>query len=102
MKRLIHLISAVTVLSVIMAACSMRQTPPPATQIPATELPATGETSATEAAIEEPTPELVPIDLAGPPMEVGSKYLYVDGSILAAVPGGPFVMGYSYADNPER
>jgi hypothetical protein len=33
-------------------------------------------------------------------MEVGSKYPYVDGTVLVAVPGGPFTMGYNSADNP--
>jgi hypothetical protein len=36
-------------------------------------------------------------------MEVGSKFAYIDGSILAAVPGGPFVMGYSsFGDSAEH
>jgi hypothetical protein len=35
-------------------------------------------------------------------MEVGSKFVYVDGTVLITVPGGPFTMGYSFADNPER
>lgn len=51
---------------------------------------------------ETSTPELVTIDLAGPQMAVGSKYTYVDGAILVAVPGGPFTMGYNFADNPLR
>ncbi len=102
MKRFIHLISAVTVLSVIITACNLGKTPPPVTPVPGLE--GAAGLDATEAPIieGEATPTLVSIDLAGPPMEVGSKYQYIDGSILAAVPGGPFVMGYSYADNPER
>jgi hypothetical protein len=35
-------------------------------------------------------------------VELGSKYLYVDGTVLIAVPGGPFIMGYNFSDNPER
>jgi len=36
-------------------------------------------------------------------MEVGSFYTYVDGAILAAVPGGPFLMGYNnYFDSKEH
>ncbi len=27
---------------------------------------------------------------------------YVDGSILVAVPGGPFTMGHGGSDNPEH
>ncbi len=48
------------------------------------------------------TATLVPIQLAGPPMEVGSLWPYVDGSILVAVPGGPFTMGHGGSDNPEH
>jgi formylglycine-generating enzyme required for sulfatase activity len=101
MKRTIQIVFSV--LAIIITACSMGQTPPPevATQPPATEPQAT-ESPATEAPAGDATPELVAIDLAGPPMEVGSKHVYIDGSVLVAVPGGPFVMGYSYADNPER
>jgi len=43
-----------------------------------------------------------PLDLAGPPMKVGSSYLYFDGSLLVAVPGGPFLMGHGGSDNPEH
>jgi hypothetical protein len=35
-------------------------------------------------------------------MEVGSKFTYVDGSVIVAVPAGPFVMGYGGNDNPEH
>jgi formylglycine-generating enzyme required for sulfatase activity len=103
MKRFIHLISALTVVSLALAACgggAAQQTEPPATEAPteaATEAPTE---AATEAATEPPA--VVPVDLAGPPMELGSKYVYVDGTVLIAVPGGPFIMGYNFADNPER
>jgi formylglycine-generating enzyme required for sulfatase activity len=40
--------------------------------------------------------------MAGPPMEVGSTYRYVDGTLLVAVPGGPFIMGHGGTDNPEH
>jgi len=99
MKRFVILVSAVIVLSIAIDACTMGQTPPPATQAPATEPPAT-EPPAADAPTGEPA--LVTVDLAGPAMEVGSKYVYVDGAVLVAVPGGPFIMGYSYADNPKR
>jgi formylglycine-generating enzyme required for sulfatase activity len=48
------------------------------------------------------TPTAIPIDVAGPPMVVGSKFVYVDGSVLVAVPGGEFIMGYGGFDNPEH
>ncbi len=42
----------------------------------------------------------VPVDLAGPPMQVGSTFLYFDGTTLVAVPGGPFTMGHGGVDDP--
>jgi len=35
-------------------------------------------------------------------MEVGSTFLYVDGSILIAVPAGEFIMGGDREDNPKQ
>ncbi|MBT3337211.1 MAG: SUMF1/EgtB/PvdO family nonheme iron enzyme [Anaerolineae bacterium] len=35
-------------------------------------------------------------------MEIGSKFLYADGSVLVAVPAGDFIMGGSSNDNPEH
>jgi formylglycine-generating enzyme required for sulfatase activity len=108
MKRTYSIVSTLAVLIVIvLSACggsgSVAPTeaatqPPALTEAPATQAPVDAVPS------EAPTELVVaPIDLAGPPMEVGSKYTYVDGSILAAVPGGPFLMGYrNYADSPER
>jgi formylglycine-generating enzyme required for sulfatase activity len=46
------------------------------------------------------TPGVSPIDLAGPEMKVGSTYQYVDGTLLVAVPAGPFTMGGDGPDNP--
>lgn len=98
--RRARLFSMLTLLAVVVASCNFGSTPAPATEPPATQPPATdAPAEATEAPA---TPALVTVDLAGPPMKVGSKYTYVDGSILVAVPGGPFIMGYSYADNPKR
>src|SRR5512143_781081 len=54
----------------------------------------------TEAPSQAPT--LQPVALAGPPMQVGSMWPYVDGSILVAVPGGDFIMGHGGSDNPEH
>ena len=58
----------------------------------------------TEAPAESPTeiPTLQPVALAGPPMQVGSMWPNVDGSLLVAVPGGPFIMGHGGSDNPEH
>ncbi|MBI1793213.1 MAG: SUMF1/EgtB/PvdO family nonheme iron enzyme [Chloroflexi bacterium] len=86
---------------ILLAACAP-QTAPIASQAPVTSAPAATETPAptpTEAPI---TPSLAPVVLSGPPMEVGSMWPYVDGSILVAVPGGPFTMGHGGSDNPEH
>jgi formylglycine-generating enzyme required for sulfatase activity len=48
-----------------------------------------------------PTPTVQPVSLA-PPMDVGAKFLYVDGTTLVAVPHGSFVMGHGTAENPEH
>ena len=89
----------------VLGACNLGATPPP----PATEAPvepsqppvATEPPALTEVPVEPvASPTLVPVDLSGPPMEIGSKFVYVDGSVLVAVPGGEFVMGYGGVDNP--
>jgi len=46
------------------------------------------------------TPTLVAA--SGPDMEVGSTYLYVDGTTLVAVPAGEFLMGAGGKDNAEH
>ena len=88
-----------------LSACTGQGKQLPATEVPHLESPAT-EVPATEALTsEKPTelsPTLEPINLAGPPMEVGSTFLYVDGSILVAVPAGEFIMGHGRDDNPEH
>ena len=87
-------------LPVLLSACAPRSAPTPAL---------TAATQPTEMATLVPvpteapaTPTLVPVVLSGPPMEVGSMWPYVDGSILVAVPGGPFTMGHGGSDNPEH
>src|SRR5512142_1993273 len=86
-----------------LAACSFltvatqpapTQAPPIAVQPTNTLIPVPTEQAATAT--------LEPVALAGPPMEVGSMWPYVDGSILVAVPGGPFTMGHGGSDNPEH
>lgn len=107
MKRSVLFFPIMAGISLIISACNLpfgavATEPPvalitesPATAVVVTEPPAvvTDIPTATEAA-------LVTINLAGPPMELGSKYKYVDGSILIAVPGGEFIMGYNASDNP--
>ncbi len=83
MKRFVPLVLDVIVLAMLISACGGGTIPTnPATPInPATQIPIVD------------IPSLVTVDLIGPNMEVGSLYTYVDGSILAAIPGGPFLMG---------
>lgn len=96
MKRLFFITSMMTITSLIIAACNIG-TSPGAAGVDATQPPATDSAGIPD------TGQVVPIDLAGPPMEVGSTFVYVDGSILAAVPGGTFKMGYNnYVDTPEK
>lgn len=92
MKRFLNLVSTLTLISLILSSCN----------IPLAGSSATPEITQTPAVITAPpvTETLVAIDLAGPPMQVGSKYPYVDGTILVAVPGGTFIMGYNGEDNP--
>ncbi len=101
MKQIRPIFSLMIVIVFILSGCNA-----PTPTIVATELPTEAPTIApVEAAPSETPPTLVevPIDLAGPPMEVGSKYLYVDGSVIVAVPGGPFLMGNNnIAQTPER
>jgi formylglycine-generating enzyme required for sulfatase activity len=96
MKRFLLFISLLTMLSLILSACGGSATDAPA-ELEEELIPVTGDATPTA----EPEP-LQTVDLAGPPMVVGSKYLYVDGTVLIAVPGGPFLMGHNFPDNPER
>lgn len=97
MKPLYWLVSAA-----LMVACSLLTfaAPPPPTQAsPAQPTPTLATVPTAEPGI---TPTLEPVALAGPPMEVGSMWPYVGGSLLVAVPGGPFTMGHGGSDNPEH
>jgi sulfatase modifying factor 1 len=89
---------------VLVLACSLpfvaTQPPPTPTQA---QVPTVAQPTSTLVSVPtSPPPTLQPIALAGPPMEVGSMWPYVDGSILVAVPGGPFTMGHGGSDNPEH
>jgi hypothetical protein len=100
MKRILYFLSLITVLSLALSACEgATPTPTPPTAAPVTEPTATPP-PATEPPVTE-APVLEPIDLAGPPMEVGSRYRYLD-AIIVAVPGGPFIMGSKYFGDTER
>jgi len=97
-KRLVFYISMVLI--VLLAACMPASTTPTpvVNAVPATLV----VTAPTVTSVPENTPTTAPLDLAGPPMQVGSAYLYFDGSLLVAVPGGPFIMGHGGWDNLEH
>lgn len=109
MRKLFYVISVLTVLTLALAACG----PSAGTEAPGqaeTQEPAQDQSGAAGLSDAAPTdaPTDAPaglntVDLVGPPMEVGSKYLFVDGTVLVAVPGGEFTMGdINSADNPLR
>jgi len=97
MKRDYSILSVLASVLILLSACGPKATEEAGTEV-ATEAAET-EVPATEVAGTEPATE-VAVDLAGPAMEVGSTYLFIDGSILVAVPGGAFVMGDGGKDNP--
>ena len=86
-------------LMLLLAACVPSSTAPTAVVIVMT-VPATPVVTAIVNSVSGSTSGTVPVNLAGSPMQVGSKYLNFDGASLVAVPGGPFTMGYVGSDNP--
>src|SRR5271157_1781940 len=90
-------------LALLAAACAPSSTPVPMSMPPADSSTATPPPTATST-LASPTASTTttPIDLAGPSMAVGSTYRYFDGTLLVAVPGGPFIMGNNGSDNPEH
>ena len=97
MKHLRFVFYIALVLLAILAACAPNPAPTAAsvpTTKPPTLIPALTEASATAT--------LTPIILSGPDIKVGSTYQYVDGTLLVAVPAGPFTMGHGGLDNPEH
>jgi formylglycine-generating enzyme len=104
MKHFLTLVSVMVVVSLALGACNLGSGPG-AAGLDATEPPEATEASGAEAPVDATAtePGIVPIDLAGPPMEVGSFYTYVDGAILAAVPAGSFTMGENnFFDSKEH
>jgi len=93
MNRMPLMFYVSSMLMILLAACS------PAGSPTATAAPV-NVGSATKAPLATST--TAPLDLAGPPMQVGSTYLYFDGTLLVAVPGGSFLMGHGGSDNPEH
>lgn len=85
------------VIAILLSACGLQpmQAIEPPTALPATVAPSTLPP------LNETPAASVPV-LVGPEMRVGSTYLYVDGSVLIAVPAGKFIMGNNGTDNPIR
>lgn len=99
MKRFQSIFHLALLFLILLGACAPATTPVP-TQAPppeASEVPASSSSSSE--GVSSPTPVL---SLEGPPMAVGSKFTYIDGSILVAVPAGEFIMGHGGPDNPEH
>ncbi len=97
MNRSFLYFSLLTILALILAACGGDQapqevapSPPPVSDLPLQQAGA------------EANPTPVTVDLAGLAMELGATYRYVDGTLLVAVPAGPFTMGHGLEDNPEH
>ncbi len=98
-KILLRLFCLSITILLVLSACDSKKTPtqaPDVSEVLPTNLPET------ETPLLESTPTLEPVNLAGPPIEVGSTALYVDGSIIVAVPAGEFIMGHGSDDNPEH
>jgi len=100
MKRMRSIFYISMLLMILMAACAPASTP--VSTLPPPTAPAASATTTNTSAPPTATSTTAPLDLAGPPMQVGSTYLYFDGSLLVAVPGGPFIMGHGGSDNPQH
>ncbi len=101
MKKLFFIFSALVLFSIVLSACQGQQVAPPAEQPPAA-VSDTPTTESVEPPAQPPSGD-VPVDLVGAPMEIGSTFYYVDGTLLVAVPGGESKQGSSHVpDNPEH
>src|SRR5512143_2402011 len=79
--------------AMILASCAPATTPVPTTA------PTTVPTVAPPPEATQP-PTLVPVTLAGP--QAGTTMLWIDGSQLAYVPPGDFVMGMGIGNTPQK
>ncbi len=87
-----------TTLMLLLTACTLGQTPPGLSPTPTTEVqPPDDQPPVSQ---EQATDE--PLNLAGPPPELGDTLTWVDGSLLVYIPPGEFIMGHGGEDNPEH
>ncbi|RME48046.1 MAG: hypothetical protein D6791_04300 [Chloroflexi bacterium] len=111
MKKLLsHLFVSGMAFVLLGTACNLQisvptevSSPPPVTEaLPSPSSPVTEAVPSPSVTAPEEAPATSSplVDTLTLPMEVGSTYLYVDGSILIAVPAGEFLMGRGGADNP--
>lgn len=89
-RKLIRPVSLSLTVMLVLTACNLPMATPVAPQVEDPPPALTAETMDV----------LTPVSLAGPPMEVGSTYFFVDGTTLVAVPEGKFIMGHGGDDNP--
>ncbi len=82
--------------AMLLSSCAPASNPTP-TPLPPT-VPPTLTPVPLPAATEAPT--LVPISLAGP--QSGTKMVWIDGSQLAYVPAGDFIMGMGIGNAPQK
>ncbi len=105
--RRVHVLIVLSVVALlILGACNMGKLSSTETESPVAPSQPPAETeppTLTESPVEATaSPTIIPVDPGIPPMEVGSKFVHVDGSVLVAVPAGPFTMGYGGEENPQH
>jgi formylglycine-generating enzyme required for sulfatase activity len=95
-----HFLSSAILVGVVLVvmACTIGQPPPALSATPTLETQLPAEPSSVG---QEPATE-APINLAGPPPELGDTLPWVDGSTLVYIPPGEFTMGHGGDDNPEH
>jgi formylglycine-generating enzyme required for sulfatase activity len=85
-------------LLLVLTSCTLGQTPP---ALSPTQPPETQPPDISPSTNQEPATD-APLNLAGPPPELGDTILWVDGSLLVYIPPGEFIMGHGGEDNPEH
>ena len=104
-KNLFMVFFLSTLLLFTLSGCGQKETPTPIVMVvtEVVEVLVTAVPPSPEPPPEpEESPTIAPFVFTAPPMEVGSTFLYVDDSLLIAVPGGEFIMGHGGTDNPEH